>query len=247
MKIFLLSLAVAVMGVAAYGGWRISHEQNLTVGVGFVTASDLRVPSGIDSQAKKAAFFDFLRPVVQAENRRIERLRRRLIAARAGGHDPAWVGAVAKDYGLDWEDVGRDWELLLKRVDKVPLRLALAQSANESDWGRSRFAQQANNMFGQWCFTKGCGLVPKLRRTGGRHEVAAYETVNASVRAYLHNINTGWAYVELRSSRGRLRRRGLIPTAQDLAVGLTAYSERGAAYVRDIRTMIRTNKALMSP
>ena len=109
---------------------------------------------------------------------------------------------------------------MLKRVDITPLLLVLAQSANESNWGQSRFARQGNNMFGQWCFRKGCGLVPNRRESGKQHEVAAFETVNASVRSYLNNINSSRAYGRLRDLRQRARRRGERPTAEDLAAGL---------------------------
>ncbi len=191
-----------------------------------------------------AAFFAYLRPVVEAENQRITNLRRRLVAARQRQSSPPWVGAVAASHGLDW--TGRDWEELLKRVDITPLLLVLAQSANESNWGQSRFARQGNNMFGQWCFRKGCGLVPNRRESGKQHEVAAFETVNASVRSYLNNINSNRAYGRLRDLRQRARRRGERPTAEDLAAGLEPYSQRGMAYVNDIRAMIHVNRALMS-
>ena len=40
------------------------------------------------------------------------------------------------------------------------------QAANESAWGTSRFARIGLNFFGQWCYSKGCGMVPKRRNTG---------------------------------------------------------------------------------
>ena len=53
---------------------------------------------------------------------------------------------------------------LLQRVDVVPVSLVVAQAANESAWGKSRFAREGNNLFGIWCYTEGCGIVPKLRK-----------------------------------------------------------------------------------
>ena len=44
---------------------------------------------------------------------------------------------------------------LMLRVDVLPVSLALAQAANESAWGTSRFALQGNNIFGQWCYEPG--------------------------------------------------------------------------------------------
>ena len=87
---------------------------------------------------------------------------------------------------------------LLERVDIVPASLVLAQSANESGWGTSRFAVEANNYFGIWCFSSGCGLKPRSRDDGMTHEVASYGSVQQGVTAYMHNINTHGAYRDLR-------------------------------------------------
>ncbi|WP_325205997.1 glucosaminidase domain-containing protein, partial [Vibrio sp. 03_296] len=47
---------------------------------------------------------------------------------------------------------------LLVRANVLPEALVMIQAANESAWGTSRFARQANNLFGQWCYTPGCGV-----------------------------------------------------------------------------------------
>jgi len=208
-----------------------------------IQAHELRFQEGVDAEARKTAFFAFMRPIIEAENQRIQVLRHRLIAARKVGGRPLWVTAVAEDYRIAW--TGAEWQALLQRVDTTPLPLVLAQSANESNWGRSRFARKGNNMFGQWCFKPGCGMVPKQRNSGAGHEVASYRSVNASVRAYLRNLNTGAAYGELRRLRWQARQQGKTPTAMLLASGLERYSQRGAAYVDDIRAMIKGNRNLM--
>ena len=124
----------------------------------------------------------------------------------------------------------------------MPEWLALMQAANESAWGTSRFAREGNNFFGQWCFRKGCGIVPSRRAKGATHEVAAFKSPAESVRAYMHNLNTGKAYRYLRKIRTGLRRQGKPLTAEVLAAGLDHYSERGHAYVEDLRRMIRVNR-----
>ena len=52
---------------------------------------------------------------------------------------------------------------MLKRVDIIPISLVLAQAANESSWGESRFAKKGNNYFGMWCYTPKCGIVPQKK------------------------------------------------------------------------------------
>lgn len=242
-KTVAVSAAGLVLLLAVYLGWQRIYEHHVTNGVGYVYASQLQVDAKADVGAKKAAFFALMRPIIVAENESIAELRQRLIAAREAGEVPAWAGAAAHAYGVEW--TGKEWQALLKRVDTAPLALALAQSAKESNWGQSRFAQQGNNMFGQWCFRAGCGMVPRDRKAGKKHKVARYDTVNASVRSYLKNLNTSPAYWVLREIRWQARRQGRKPTASLLAAGLGRYSEQGSAYIDDIRAIIEKNRALM--
>ncbi len=233
------AILVAGLGFAAYK----VYELKVTGGVGFIEADEMAVEDGIRISAKKRAFFDTLRPVVEAENARILELRERLLTAREQGEGPNWIRDVAREYEIEW--TGREWTKLLRRVDAVPVPLVLAQAANESSWGQSRFAQEGNNLFGQWCFEPGCGIVPNQRPEGEIYEVASFGSVNESVRSYLRNLNTHPAYTDLRKRRMAARQAGREPTGVELASGLGSYSERGQAYIDEIRSTIRVNRDLM--
>lgn len=134
---------------------------------------------------------------------------------------------------------------LLKRMDEVPVELVLAQAANESGWGRSRFAKQGHNYFGKWCFRQGCGLVPQSREDHLDHEVKKYSSPFASVQDYFLNVNRNQNYKTLRDLRAQFRRLATPPRAEVLAGGLLNYSERGVAYVEEIIGMIRSNQELI--
>ncbi|MGI0152198.1 MULTISPECIES: glucosaminidase domain-containing protein [Idiomarinaceae] len=204
-----------------------------------------------DVRDKKKAFFAFLAPLVQAENAQIELDRERILALQQksqwSAKEQAWLLKIADDYGIDGdiEQANELFELLLRRVDLVPETLVLVQAANESGWGASRFAQDALNLFGQWCFTKGCGLVPDARADEARHEVRKFASVNASVRSYLRNINTHPAYFDLRSLRAERRAQGRDVRALDLTPGLLSYSERGEEYIAELNAMIRVNRPII--
>lgn len=142
-----------------------------------------------------------------------------------------------ENYPTDEEALG----ILILRVDIIPKEMALAQAAAESGWGTSRFAVQANNIFGQWCYRKGCGLVPTNRGEGAKHEVQKFATVNEAVDAYYRNINTHRAYRELRQKRAQLRKQGLPITGEVLVGELLRYSSRGQVYVEELRELIRFN------
>jgi len=210
-----------------------------------VTASDLDMSHLKNVKDKKKRFFDFMRPIVNAENAKVLALREKLLDAKKNKNNFELVAKAAESYSVKWSTGKESWKKLLERVDAIALEVALAQSANESAWGQSRFAKQGNNFFGQWCYRKGCGLVPKKRDKGTRHEVAKFKTVNDSVRSYIKNINTGRVYAPLRKVRREDREQGQPANAYDQAGGLIKYSQRREAYVKEIRSMIRVNKKLM--
>jgi Bax protein len=203
---------------------------------------ELTSSQGLSIREKKKRFFSFLTPLIAQESNIILNQRSRLINAINQKNDNQWLNTLAKQYQLP---VDNDYQELLRRVDILPIELILSQSANESMWGESRFAQQGNNLFGQWCFTQHCGIIPLNRDAKKTHEVAIFKHVNASIRSYLHNINTNPAYVKLRTLRSRLRFLQRPLNAKILATGLEKYSERGKDYVSEIQSMIKINHSLI--
>ncbi len=208
-----------------------------------------------DIKLKKTAFFDFMRPIIRSENSKVAFTRERMLEISAqidngnavSREDQEWLFRVANDYRIEMVSIEDEqaWEQLKRRVDTVPFRLALVQAANESSWGTSRFARESRNFFGEWCFTRDCGVVPIQRREGDTHEVKVFESVNDSVASYLRNLNRVDMYLSLRIARQDIRKQGESPTAHELASGLAGYSARGDEYVEEIQDMIRTNYDLM--
>lgn len=198
---------------------------------------------------RKAAFFDFMTPIVETQNQAILAERDTLLDIvddLDSGGQPSFLQqlkleSLAQDYRVEWDeaDVHQVARTLKRRIDAVPTALVLVQAAKESAWGTSRFAREGNNLFGQWCYRKGCGMVPSRRASGAKHEVRLFETVDDAVAAYLHNINTGDAYRQLRAIRAEARRANREPVAASLANGLILYSQRREAYVNEVKTMIR--------
>jgi Bax protein len=204
------------------------------------------IPS-IDDRKKR--FFAFLRPVVEAENARLRQQRERLLRLRsrliAGNElsdaDKRRLDEMARRCRVEADDARPQVEQLLPCVDIIPTSLALAQAALESAWGTSRFAQRANNLFGLWCNTPGCGIVPKRRPEGKTYEVEAFADVGAAVRSYMNDLNAHPAYQPLRAIRARRRAQGQMPTGTALAAGLINYAAIGEQYVEHIRGVIRRN------
>src|SRR5690625_5634171 len=172
---------------------------------------------------RKQAFFEYMTPLVETENGRIQKERRQLlkIAGRlANDRQPSILDRnrlahLAVKYDLSWpvDDWSEALSTLLRRVDTVPGGLVLAQAAEGSGWGRSRFARQGKNLFGEWCYARGGGIVPAGRDTGAAHEVAAVESVRDSVQRYLYNLNTHPAYRPFRQLHLSDRQTGQCPRA----------------------------------
>ncbi|MFA9461174.1 glucosaminidase domain-containing protein [Thiohalorhabdus sp. Cl-TMA] len=204
-----------------------------------------------DVSKRKAEFFGFLRPVARAANREVEKQRTRLKQAAARleqvgslpDGESGWIRRMAERYRVAGREKSQRTTIqdLLKRVDTIPVSLILAQAAKESAWGTSRFARQGNNLFGEWCFNPGCGLVPARRDAGKTHEVERFDTVRASVASYIHNLNSHPRYEDLRAIRARQRRSGGPVTGFALAAGLDGYSAHGQEYVKSVRAIIRHN------
>jgi Bax protein len=203
-------------------------------------------------QQRKQAFYDYLLPKIHQANDEVllERawllqLADDLVEGREPGDlDDREISRMERRYRIrsPKTNLMARLSVLIEHVDTVPASLVLAQAAKESGWGTSRFATQGNNFFGIWCFTRGCGLRPLDRDDGLTHEVGTFDSVADGVRYYIRTINSHSAYGDLRALRARVRRANERPAGEALASGLSRYSERGIAYVREIQSMIRYNQ-----
>lgn len=201
-----------------------------------------------DADHRKQRFFQYLVPAVERVNvevrqrrQRLQRLAEKHERGTLSRADRRWLEGMAERYRVDADATGARIMALQQRIDTLPGGLMIAQAAIESGWGTSRFAREGNNLFGEWCFTSGCGLVPRSRGKDASHEVRWFPSVIHSIRSYMHNLNSHPAYEEVRARRAAARRAGREPRALDLAGGLEKYSERGAVYVEEVRTVIRAN------
>ncbi len=206
---------------------------------------------------RKRAFVRSVLPWVLEANRAIAVERRALEAVARGldrGRrlavlDRLWLGDMVREYRLSDDE---RWSLterpalvvaeLLRRVDRIPPSLAVAQAAIETGWGCSRFVREGNALFGQWVFSAAGGIVPRGRPEGARYSVARFDHLGASAVSYFRNLNTSWAYEGLRAARARLRASGARLGGDLLAPGLVLYSQRREAYVDEVSRIIRRNR-----
>ena len=196
----------------------------------------------IESVKKRKEFFiQIVLPLILEENKNIKLDRKRLFSIinknNNSSSEKRWLEKKYKQYGIP----SKDLSILKRRMDTVPVSLALAQAAKETGWGTSRFAQQGNALFGQWTWS-GEGLKPKDADKNQGHKVMKFNVLQASVRAYQRNINTHSSYIKFREERAKLRDLGLKLDSLRLVSHLDQYAETGSQYVEVLKKIIIQNK-----
>jgi len=202
---------------------------------------------------KKRLFFRALAPLILRSNEMIMLDRERLGDIRSVFNqntpldqmDQIWILKLAKEYRLKPEKDELTTSILDElwlRVDVVPVSLALAQSAEESGWGTSRFAALGNAVYGQWSWGKDAIKPEQQREELGDYGIASFESLQQSICAYMINLNTHNAYSSLRDKRAELRSNGDKITGTVLAEQLTKYSERGEEYVKGLKSLMDYNR-----
>ena len=105
--------------------------------------------------------------------------------------EKSWLRLKLREYKVK----NSDMKELNKRMDIIPVSIALAQAAKESGWGTSRFALKVMQYLGN-----GLGQVKVLNHLNkGKnegHKILRFPILRASVKAYKNNLNTHKGYSE---------------------------------------------------
>lgn len=144
-----------------------------------------------------------------------------------------WLEQVAADHDGHHTEI----DVLLDRVDIIPVGLIMAQAIDESGWGTSHFAIAGNALYGQHLASNSNSKF--LTTPGGKVKVAAFDNLYHSTASYIHNLNRTSAYDKLRTIRSDLRKKHGHLTGHHLAEALLHYSERGQHYVDELRWLIK--------
>ncbi len=207
----------------------------------------------LNIEAQKRDFVNILKPKIDKSNDRIIQERAfvenffnqapRSIFRYLNSNDLKRLLEISKRYRVKSLF---DRDAYLKKIDIVPVSLALAQGAIESGWGRSRFAKEANNIFGQWTWGK-TGVVPLEREEGMTHKIRTFNTLQDSVDSYMLNLNRHYAYESFREARLEKREKGGLITGLEAAKTLLYYSELREKYVKKLQNMIKEQAKSYNP
>ncbi|WP_020209838.1 glucosaminidase domain-containing protein [Gilvimarinus chinensis] len=242
--------SLGTLGLAIYLSQHTYQPAGVALLRGKTQLPDLKAISDIPQ--RKDTFVSLLEPLIAEKNQALLALRQEILALteKLNQHleltrvEQERLERLSRRYDIRTDGLTEleTCTLLLKRIDIIPPSMVVAQAAKESGWGTSRFAREGNNLFGQWCYTKGCGIVPGRRSAGARHEVQKFPGIEDAINAYYHNINTHKTYRELRNIRARARNSDSDISGLNLIKGLNGYSSRGAVYVQELGELIRYNQ-----
>ena len=196
-----------------------------------------------DTKKKRELFIKIVLPLILNENDKITEDRKKLFKILGKNFNTVgervWLQRRFREYKIEDQDSGK----LKMRMDIIPVSIALAQAANESGWGTSRFALEGNALFGQWTWSKK-GISPKNKDPDQSHKVLQFQILKASVRAYKNNLNTHNAYKEFRETRAKLRQENKRIIGLDLTKYLKNYASIGEKYVAIIEDIIENNSLI---
>ena len=202
---------------------------------------------------KKERFINSLLPLIVSANQKILLDRSRIIKIKNYLNtnktllkkDQKFIHNIADRYLIISKnrhkiDIIND---LLDHVDVIPNSIVLAQAANESGWGTSRFAREFNALFGQYTYDVNNGIKPINRKADEKHLIKFFPSINHSIDSYFHNINTHFAYYDFRQTRQYLRKNNFPFDPNILSKKLNTYA-KDKNYIRTIISIIRFNKLI---
>ena len=206
-----------------------------------------------DVKIKKEQFIISILPAVVQENTKIRANRKRLLEIKGllvvyktlNRNDQQFLEHLASQYNINTLNKHKIdiIEALLESVDVIPNSIVLAQAANESGWGTSRFATEFNALFGEYTFDIKNGVEPIYRNNGEKHLIKFFSSINQSVGSYFKNLNTHSAYKDFREKRKQLRKNNSELDPIILVQYLKFYA-KDKNYVKTIESIIKINKLI---
>ena len=201
--------------------------------------------------SSKKEFVKTLLPLISYENRKISLERSRLQSIKdflinfntLTKSEIQFLEKISKKYRLKIKnkhklDIVNE---LLELVDIIPNSIVLAQAANESGWGTSRFAKEYNALFGEYTYDFSNGVVPLLREEGEKHLIKAFDSYDKSVQSYFNNLNSHYAYKDFRTVRKIMRKNNNFNNINLLVNELDTYAA-DENYINTIKSIIHINK-----
>ena len=110
--------------------------------------------------------------------------------------------------------------------ERIPVDLVIAQAIHESEWGRSRFAVEGNNLLGIRTFDPADDQIKPMHKSDVSWGLRIFETKCESISYYIELLNYNHHYYDFREER-------LMQYSSDL-VDLEKLAGTLAIYAEDV-------------
>ena len=108
--------------------------------------------------------------------------------------------------------------------ERVPVDLVIAQAIHESEWGRSRFAVEGNNLLGIRTFDPTDDQIKPINKPNASWGLRIFETKCESISYYIELLNYNHHYKDFREER-LMQYSSDIVDLEKLAGALAIYAE----------------------
>jgi len=226
-------------GLAASLPSGIHHDQYKNIPTEHVRTikSDSEPVASIDfdlesSKDQVKNFIAKLLPIINTENKNILKIRYHLkqlsVKDNLTDKDKIFLSNLNKEYKAN------NINELLEKINVIPPSIAIAQAALESGWGKSSLAKQGNEIYGQKVYNG-----PAIKSAKDNIDYAKFNSLDDSVKSYVHNLNTHPAYKEFRDIRNWCSKNNKPIHGIDLVKYLSQYSTKHHQYTKKLAKIIR--------
>ncbi len=142
-----------------------------------INLSDLNLSKNFDLKnlsKAKLEFIETLLPLISYENQKILFDRKKILSLRHSllnnktltNQELSYLRKISAKYKVKSDNKHKIDLIddLLVSVDIIPNSIVLAQAANESGWGTSRFAKEHNAIFGEYTYDFTKGVIPLKKK-----------------------------------------------------------------------------------
>ena len=124
--------------------------------------------------------------------------------------------------------------------ERIPVDLVVAQAVHESEWGRSRFAVEGNNLMGIRTFDPTDDQMKPINKSDVSWGLRIFETKCESISYYIELLNNNHHYEDFREERKKQYVNDIVDL-EKLAMTLAIYAEDVYYTKKIIRTLRELN------
>ncbi len=136
-------------------------------------------------QIKKENFINLMLPSILKAKEEVDMLKKEVEGYLSKGKLSEKENKRLEEVYTKYRVEVGDKEELLKRLNTVPVDMALAQAILESGWGTSRFFKEGNNVYGIWSFSEKDNRMESTHgvRNGKKVYLKKYDYIYKKVKA----------------------------------------------------------------